>query len=262
MKNDQERENKLKEAIRDALSTVCWKDENGVFYEEIYADYRDTLDDRTLKKICNDDHPHEKFWELLDEWYRDCEWEYADNVIKRILEDEDVAELIENLDEDDKSSTDAVSEDGDSFVAAELKKAVKSIGKHPETDFDRALVSAQRLFDEEREVKKNVKNLRSALDEKTRTVIEGLSDEHADDLLAAKWVEPLQRKLEELPQTAVDELIAAVNALNDKYSTTYSDVCEQIEQAEAKLGNMLGQLTGNEFDMAGIAELKTLLGGE
>ena len=109
---------------------------------------------------------------------------------------------------------------------------------------------------------KNVKNLRSALDEKTRTVIEGLSDEHTDDLLAAKWVEPLQRKLEELPQTAVDELIAAVNALNDKYSTTYSDVCEQIEQAEAKLGNMLGQLTGNEFDMAGIAELKTLLGGE
>lgn len=50
-----------------------------------------------------------------------------------------------------------------------------------------------------------------------------------------------------------------MNALNDKYSTTYSDVCEQIEQAEAKLGNMLGQLTGNEFDMAGIAELKTLL---
>ena len=39
-------------------------------------------------------------------------------------------------------------------------------------------------------------------------------------------------------------------------------VCEQIEQAEAELGNMLGQLTGNEFDMAGIAELKTLLGGE
>lgn len=61
---------------------------------------------------------------------------------------------------------------------------------------------------------------------------------------------------------AVDELIASVNALNDKYSTTYSDVCEQIEQAEAELGNMLDQLTGNEFDMAGIAELKTLLGGK
>ena len=101
MKTEEKLASRLKDAIRDALSTVCWKDENGVFYEEIYADYRDTLDDCTLKKICNDDHPREKLWELLDEWYRDCEWEYADNVIKRVLEDEDVAELIENLDEDE-----------------------------------------------------------------------------------------------------------------------------------------------------------------
>ena len=52
----------------------------------------------------------------------------------------EISDILENLDEDDKSSTDAVSEDGDSFVATELKKAVKSIGKNPETDFDRALV--------------------------------------------------------------------------------------------------------------------------
>lgn len=101
MENDQKRENELKAAVRDVLSTICCKDENGVFYEEIYADYRDTLDDHTLKKICNDDRPREKLWELLDEWYCDCEWEYADNVIKQVLENEDVAELIENLDEDE-----------------------------------------------------------------------------------------------------------------------------------------------------------------
>lgn len=101
MKTEEKLASNLKDAIRDVLSTICWKDENGLFYEEIYADYRDTLDDCTLKKICNDDHPREKFWELLDEWYRDCEWEYADNVIKRVLEDEDVAELIENLDADE-----------------------------------------------------------------------------------------------------------------------------------------------------------------
>ena len=101
MKTEEKLASNLKDAIRDVLSTICWKDENGLFYEEIYADYQDTLDDCTLKKICNDDHPHEKFWELLDEWYRDCEWEYADNVIKRVLEDEDVAELIENLDADE-----------------------------------------------------------------------------------------------------------------------------------------------------------------
>ena len=98
---NQKRENELKAAVRDALSTVCRKDENGVFYEEIYADYRDEINDRTMKEICNDEHPREKFWELLDDWYCDCEWEYADNVIKRVLEDEDVAELVENPDADE-----------------------------------------------------------------------------------------------------------------------------------------------------------------
>ena len=44
----------------------------------------------------------------------------------------EIADILENMDEDDKSSTGAISEDGDSFVAAELKKAVKSIGKHPD----------------------------------------------------------------------------------------------------------------------------------
>ena len=98
MKNDLERENRLKEAVRDALSTVCRQDENGVFYEEIYADYRDEINDRTMKEICNDEHPREKFWELLDEWYRDCEWEYADEIIKKVLDDESVAMLSKHLD--------------------------------------------------------------------------------------------------------------------------------------------------------------------
>ena len=101
MKTEEKLASNLKDAIRDVLSTICRKDENGLFYEEIYADYRDTLDDCTLKKICNDDHPREKLWELLDEWYRDCECEYADNVVKRVLEDTGVAELIENLDADE-----------------------------------------------------------------------------------------------------------------------------------------------------------------
>ena len=91
----------LKAAIASALSAICRKDDNGVFYREIYADYRDALDDRTLKKICNDDHPREKFRELLDEWYFDCEWEYAANVIKYVLKDEDVIELVKNLDENE-----------------------------------------------------------------------------------------------------------------------------------------------------------------
>ena len=65
-----------------------------------------------------------------------------------------------------------------------------------------------------------------------------------------------------LPKAVVDGFIAKVTALNAKYATTYSDVCNQIDEAERQLAAMLGQLTGNEYDMAGIAELRMLLGGE
>ena len=174
---------------------------------------------------------------------------------------QELAELLESIDENDKSS-DAINEDGDAFVAAELKKAVKAIGRHAETDFDRTLVAANRLLDEEKKVKKAIKEMHVALEGKTATVIEGLSDEETSDLLAAKWIDPLQRKLEELPTAVLDELVAKVTALDEKYATTYADVCGQIKTAEDELSAMLDQLVGDEFDMAGIVELKTLLGGE
>ena len=174
---------------------------------------------------------------------------------------QELAELLESIDENDKSS-DAINEDGDAFVAAELKKAVKAIGRHAETDFDRTLVAANRLLDKEKKVKKAIKEMHVALEGKTATVIEGLSDEETSDLLAAKWIDPLQRKLEELPTAVLDELVAKVTALDEKYATTYADVCGQIKTAEDELSAMLDQLVGDEFDMAGIVELKTLLGGE
>jgi type I restriction enzyme M protein len=42
----------------------------------------------------------------------------------------------------------------------------------------------------------------------------------------------------------------------------YADIDAQIQSAEAELSGMLGQLEGDEFDMAGIRELANLLGGE
>ena len=175
---------------------------------------------------------------------------------------QEIAEILENMDEEEKGSTDAVNEAGDAFVAAELKKIVKAIGKNPETVFEASLVRAQKLFDEEKALKKSLKEQRAALHEETKLVIEGLSDEQCRELLKAKWIEPLIKKLHELPTAAMEEFASKVKALYSKYETTYAEVCDQIDKAESELSSMLGDLTGNEFDMAGIAELKKLLGGE
>ena len=174
---------------------------------------------------------------------------------------QEIDEILESLDEEDKGSSAAVNDEG-SFVAAELKKAAKAIGKHPENNFEQGLVRAQALLDEEKSLKKANKEARMALEETTKEVIEGLTDAQCDDLLVAKWIEPLQAELLALPKAVVDDFIAKVTALNAKYATTYSDVCNQIDEAERQLAAMLGQLRGNEYDMAGIAELRKLLGGE
>ena len=81
-------------------------------------------------------------------------------------------------------------------------------------------------------------------------------------ILEIKWIDPLRDGLNKTPATTADVFVAKVKALNEKYATTYADVCNQIVSAEADLSNMLDNLTGNEFDMAGINELKKLLGGE
>lgn len=174
---------------------------------------------------------------------------------------QEVDEILESFDEEDKGSSAAVNDEG-SFVTAELKKAVKAIGKHPENDFEQGLVRAQALLDEEKSLKKANKEARMALEETTKEAIEGLTDAQCDDLLAAKWIEPLQVELLALPEAILSDFIAKVSALNAKYATTYSDVCNQIDDAESQLADMLGQLRGNEYDMAGIAELRKLLGGE
>lgn len=175
---------------------------------------------------------------------------------------QEVEEILEGLDEEEKGSSDAINDDGTAFVAAALKKTVKAIGKSPEGDFEQALVKAQALLDEEKTLKKANKEAVADLEDKTRETIEGLNNNQCKDLLDAKWIEPLQAHLAALPKVVIDDFIAKVAALNAKYATTYSDVCDQISAAESELAGMLGKLTGNEYDMAGIAELQKLLGGE
>ena len=174
--------------------------------------------------------------------------------------EQELSELLDNADEEEKNSSDAVN--GDAFVSAELNKAVKAIGKNPETDFEGMLVNAKRLNDEEKAVKKSLKEAQLALEEKTKETIESLSDEQCRAMLDAKWIAPLVTELEELPEKVIETFVSRMEALTGKYETTYSDVCEQIAEAEQELSGMLEQLCGNEFDMAGIQELKSLLGGE
>ena len=97
---------------------------------------------------------------------------------------------------------------------------------------------------------------------KTKETIEGLSDEQVLDLLRLKWIAPLCTSLRAMPNAVITSLENAVQALVDKYAVTYLELGKQIEKSEKYLSDMIDELTGNEFDMKGLEQFKSLLKGE
>lgn len=165
-------------------------------------------------------------------------------------------EILDTLSEEEKEG-DFVNED--SFVFAEIKKALKSDSIEPETK--EKLKSVATLNAEEKTLKSAIKTESALLEEKTKETIEGLSDEQVFELLKEKWIKPLIDNLMQLPDSIVAELVAKLEALAKKYETTFAEVETQIEETEKSLSAMIDDLDGSEFDMLGLAELKKLLGG-
>ena len=165
-------------------------------------------------------------------------------------------EILDTISEEEKEG-DFVNDD--SFVFAEIKKALKSDSVEPETK--EKLKSVAALNTEEKALKSAIKTESALLEEKTKDTIEGLSDEQVIELLKEKWIKPLIDNLMQLPDSIVAELVAKLEALAKKYETTFAEVETQIEETEKSLSAMIDDLDGSESDMLGLAELKKLLGG-
>ena len=91
---------------------------------------------------------------------------------------------------------------------------------------------------------------------------ENLTDAEVDEMLYRKWIFPISAGMKTIPESIVGDLEKKVQALSSKYANTLTDIENEIHSAEAELCKMLDDLVGNEFDMAGLACLKKLLGGE
>ncbi|ELH0900941.1 type I restriction-modification system subunit M [Vibrio cholerae] len=177
-------------------------------------------------------------------------------------------EIFESLNEEEKEQ-DTVKEGKDGFANAEVAKAAKAFLKEQKEtktkfsaeSYEAKIIKANKLIDEEKKLKKAVKEAQIALHLKTKTTIEGLTDEQVNELLHLKWITPLSTELVDMPSAVISQLTNKVQALADKYSVTYSQVANDIKTTEQELAEMMGELTGNEFDLQGLSELTRLLKG-
>lgn len=166
--------------------------------------------------------------------------------------------LLDELSDEDKEK-DFVNEKGDAFVPNEVAKTLRNEDAEPETLA--ILTQFIVLNNEGKRLKKQIKDAAQALHLRTKKTIEELDDEQATHLIELKWLRPILNSMAGLPATVVSDFASQLSALSLKYATTLTDVDRQLADTESELASLLDELTGNEFDMKGIQELKSLLGG-
>ena len=117
----------------------------------------------------------------------------------------------------------------------------------------------KKLNDEAKAIRKEITKLTKELEEKTIKKIEGLTDSEINALLEEKWILPLCTSLNEMPGKVVDDFISSLTKMTEKYSETLSSIGNEIKQTQKELFELMDELTGNEFDMKGLENLKGIL---
>ncbi|CAG0983492.1 putative type I restriction enzymeP M protein [Methanosarcinales archaeon] len=208
-------------------------------------------------------------FELVQETYLKDELHSLKQKESRLLEiTSEYKEMLDSLSEEEKES-DAVNEAKDGFVnvavtkeAKQIKADMKKNVAFAEDSYEAKILKVDELIDEEKQLKAQVKSEAAKLHLLTKKTIENLSDEQVYELLELKWISPLVTSMNELPEVVINELTAKVLALSGKYTITYSHVMEEMYETEKVLSSMIDELDGNEFDLKGLSEFKSLLKGE
>lgn len=184
-------------------------------------------------------------------------------------------ELLELFPEDERTS-DSFGEDGAEFVFAALREEAAGIlkqknpkakqiaeylaGHQEQESYEYKIVSVLAALEEEKAEKRKLRRMENELEEKTVSTIENLAEEEARHLLDCKWIQPLMAGLYGAADTVIDELSSNVKAIADKYADTFRSIEDEDRAASGELLSMVKELTGNEYDIDGLRELRRILG--
>lgn len=141
-------------------------------------------------------------------------------------------------------------------------KELKTRWVFPEDSFEAKLLNIVATMEQENTLKREIKTRSAELHEKTKSLIEGMELEKAKAVLEEKWITPIVNGIMALPEKLISGLITRLSDLQQKYSVTFATVGKRIEESEDEVSSYVSKLRGDEFDMAGLAELQKLLGGD
>jgi type I restriction enzyme M protein len=176
-------------------------------------------------------------------------------------------EILDSLSEDDKESN-ILNDDKTAFVNKIITKEAKSIKsdikkglEFEEESIETKILQVEKLINEEKELKAQIKKETVDLEKLTKTTIENLSEEQITNLLEEKWVTPIIKGLKDLPISLINQLTDKVKNLSEKYSTNFFDIEKEIEETEQELSSLIDELTGNEYDMKALKAFQEMIKG-
>lgn len=145
-------------------------------------------------------------------------------------------------------------EKDNAFVKNEIKADSKSKAD-VEDEIKDQLKTVVALWDEQSAKKKQIKEAKEQLEKKTIVAIEGFNMKDINLFLDLKWIAPITSAIAALPDAIIQSLADAITALGEKYATTYNDIENSIVESEQNLAQLIDQLTGDEFAIAGLSNL-------
>lgn len=180
-------------------------------------------------------------------------------------------EILENLTDEDKlDMEECLNETNDAFINKNIIQKAKEINKEKrekkikidEESAEYKILKTNKLINEQKELEKEIKALDAELQNETKEIIEKLDQDKVYNLLKEKWIEPIISNLKTLADDLTDDFANKIEKLAKKYDETIIDLEKKIHKEEKELAEMIDDLVGNEYDMKGLSEFKSLLLGE
>ena len=176
-------------------------------------------------------------------------------------------EVLDSFSEEEKIDIDVLLNDNnDAFVNKEISKKAKEIVKSKidlvDDSLEFKIVKVDNLINEEKGLKKQLKEAESKLETESKKLIENLTYNEINELLELKWVVPIVEQINNMFDEVINDFTKKVESISTKYDTTLVHLEKEIKATEKELSIMIGDLAGDEYDMKGLKELKKLLSGD
>jgi len=175
-------------------------------------------------------------------------------------------ELLDSIDVNDKENL--IKEDSEEIDTKKINEIIKTINtevkngaEFEDGSYEQIILNVSDINEKMKKIKKEIKDIKEKLEKDTKNKIETISTKEALKLLEKKWIIPLCNEIEKLPDIMIKNFVKSIKKLEDKYKKSLIDLDKEINSTEKVISDMICELDGNEFDMKGLEEFRSLLGG-